>query len=1031
MISVILYGRNDAHGYNLHKRAAISLNCISEVLTHPDDEIIFVDYNTPDDLPTFIEAIYDTLTPRAASLLRVFRLRPAMHAACLGSRTHLLALEPHSRNIGIRRSNASNKWILFTNTDMIFVPRSGIESLSGAVADLQDGQYILPRFELPEPLWEGFPRCDPQRIIRECDDLGSRLHLNEIAITHPYMRFDSPGDFQLAPRKTMFDIRGFDERMIHGWHADSNLCKRLYLWYGQRTESLAHRLKGYHCDHTRVATLAHRLDIKLENDLQQFVYGVEDPCALQPDDSWGMPDVDIEEIDFGDGPQARFVRAVEAAVGPPQEAEYYSNAIDLRNFVHYVPEHVLPYLASNLTIYPKTARFLYVGVNPSMLRLAGKCVCKMGFPTLSYLASLMPEFPLTDYLTPCRLSDGAHAAADLSVYDLIFVDFGLDGHAPGAARNARRVTEWPRELRHRLGTVADQLARFAEIPGDFGQPSVLVLNGNHHLFSEFVSHFLVAADTPYNTHVRKGRFRKPSERLYFSNRWKCTEERMRSFFGYGLPDAGVPTLGPGQVIDFTSCGDSGRFKDGHWGEMDVMGTWTDGPYAEILFRPSAEVQSDIVAYFRVVEAFLGFEEEPIRINAWFNGELIGRWNAVARYATANYRAVLPFRLFRAAEISNLRLVIENPQSTHAVATLKGQQVIGEDPRELGVKIQRLTLSGLGELEYRIGNTIEFIDGRSSAVHLNECWTQPDNLGAWTLGEDARLVLYLTDTPDLAAIATFTITDVAVTEQYPLLDVSVAFNGHTLAEWSLGPSRMKVEQKVLVPAEVLRAATPLEISIHVGQPRTPILLGWSQTDDRRLGFRLTRFRMDPVGVPRYKLGEVIDFTAQGRGAGYLDLQWTAPDRYGAWTLGPESRMFVNFEAPPPSSVDAAFVVSDCMVSNAEPAMPVRVKANNEVVDEWVLGPDRTPHVRSLKIPATAIAHRSHLTLTFEVPDPRSPVALGWSADSRPLGLRLARAVLGQERIEVPNFSLATESMESIRGRIRRAFRGLLAARMEVA
>ena len=28
MFSVILYGRNDSHGYNLHKRAAISLSLI-------------------------------------------------------------------------------------------------------------------------------------------------------------------------------------------------------------------------------------------------------------------------------------------------------------------------------------------------------------------------------------------------------------------------------------------------------------------------------------------------------------------------------------------------------------------------------------------------------------------------------------------------------------------------------------------------------------------------------------------------------------------------------------------------------------------------------------------------------------------------------------------------------------------------------------------------------------------------------------------------------------------------------------------
>ena len=49
MISVIVYGRNDSHGYNLHKRAAISLNTMAEVLTLESDEIIFTDYNTPNE----------------------------------------------------------------------------------------------------------------------------------------------------------------------------------------------------------------------------------------------------------------------------------------------------------------------------------------------------------------------------------------------------------------------------------------------------------------------------------------------------------------------------------------------------------------------------------------------------------------------------------------------------------------------------------------------------------------------------------------------------------------------------------------------------------------------------------------------------------------------------------------------------------------------------------------------------------------------------------------------------------------------
>src|SRR6476620_3075942 len=98
MISIVLYGRNDSYGYNLHKRAALSLNCMAEVLTDENDEILFVDYNTPDDFPTFPEAICDTLTDRAKRLLRIIRIRPSLHNQLFASRTHLKALEPISRN---------------------------------------------------------------------------------------------------------------------------------------------------------------------------------------------------------------------------------------------------------------------------------------------------------------------------------------------------------------------------------------------------------------------------------------------------------------------------------------------------------------------------------------------------------------------------------------------------------------------------------------------------------------------------------------------------------------------------------------------------------------------------------------------------------------------------------------------------------------------------------------------------------------------------------------------------------------------
>jgi len=389
MISVILYGRNDSHGYNLHKRAAISLNSMAEMLSGDGDEILFTDYNTPDDLPTFIEAIYDTLTPNAKSRLRVFRVRPQMHTR-LVERTHLAALEPHSRNIAIRRSNPRNRWLLFTNTDMIFLPRGENSDLTSAAGDLADGLYVVPRFELPEPLWESFPRSDPTGILRACERLGPALHVDEVTLALPANRFDQPGDFQLVPRQAMWDIHGFDERMIHGWHADSNMCKRLHLFYGNRTESLDHCIKGYHCDHTRVATLAHRLDMKVENDLQEFVYGLEDPVAHHQADTWGAPDEAIEETDFANGPSARFVRALEQTLGEPQRENTFAHCGDARNFVSYNEQHVLAQLAANFTVCPRGARLVYAGNNPRMLALAARCVAELGFTEpLAYVACLL------------------------------------------------------------------------------------------------------------------------------------------------------------------------------------------------------------------------------------------------------------------------------------------------------------------------------------------------------------------------------------------------------------------------------------------------------------------------------------------------------------------------------------------------------------------------------------------------------------------------------------------------------------------
>uniref|UniRef100_Q02BJ9 Uncharacterized protein n=1 Tax=Solibacter usitatus (strain Ellin6076) TaxID=234267 RepID=Q02BJ9_SOLUE len=986
MISVILYGRNDSHGYNLHKRAAISLNCIAEVLSDPDDEILFVDYNTPNDLPTFVEAIYDTLTEAVKSRLRVFRVRPEVHQRLAGS-THLAALEPHSRNIAIRRSNPRNRWVLLTNTDMIFLPRASYTTLSGAVGDLADGLYIVPRYELPEPLWEAFPRTDPQSVLRACEDLGRELHLEEITLSLPEMRFDQPGDFQLVPRQALWDINGFDERMIHGWHADANICKRFFLFYGNRTESLADRVKGFHCDHTRVATLAHRLDIKLENNLNQFFFDLKDPVAHHQAETWGAPGEEIEELNFQDDPPARYVSALRGVIGPAQPAEYVADSNDLRNFVAYHAEHVLPHLCGCLTTYPRAARIAYIGANPHMRGLSTRAIAGLGFSE-----------PLFDA--------GVAAAPEtlLAGYDLLLFDFGLDPAAQPLDTVAR-VTDWPRELRYRLGDAAKLLEACALLAGQNGSrsPDFLTINANHHIFRQFAGQFLLMPETPYATHVRKGRPRVGEERLYRGHTWKYVEDDMRSFFGYGKWENTIPRITAGDSIDFTSTGQSSRCKDGNWGAMDFTGTWIEGHRASILFAPPEHIDDDWIAFVGVNEAFVGPEDEPIRVQVFFEGEPMVRWTLFTRYGITVCKVLLPARLLVGRPTCRIELNVENPSSAQLVADAMGQKTVGQDPRELGIKVQQITFTNKDPWRYSLGETLDFTERGRGIEHADECWTQPDEFGAWTLGSEAGITLWPRETTTVPVAATFTINDAVIDPDHPDMEVSVTVNGERAAVWTDWHLRNTDARTVLLPAECFRTLEPIRIALHVKNPRTSFALGWSTWDKRPRGIRLNNLRIAPI--LQYHLGDVMDFTSGGESVPFagnsIGVEWSAPDAWGFWTIGHSASIVVPLDQPLTETVPMALVISDCMVNAAAAKLPVSVKANGRTVAEWVLD-NRKPHTRSFMLPAEAVAAAPKLTLTFEIPDPRSPVSFGWGPDPNPLGLRIARAVIGKSQIEIPDF-----------------------------
>jgi hypothetical protein len=496
MLSVVLYGRNDAHGYNLHKRGALSLNCIAEVLTDDDDELIFVDYNTPDELPTFPEALADTLTDQAKRRLRVIRVRGDYHRQ-FADKTRLVALECQSRNIAIRRSNPRNRWILSTNTDMIFCPQTTDGGLSAVVAGLNDAYYHLPRFEVPEGFWERLDRLDPRAAIEAMRRDGRRFHLNEIVYGLYDNLYEGPGDFQLFLREDLFDIQGFDERMIMGWHADANMARRMRLKRGEVSTAFP-LVSGYHCGHTRQATSLHK-GVRTENSAALFVRDVAEPGAPWQADSWGAPDWTFEEVRL-DAADPYFYALAKATTTEGPGFSEASIAEGTYHTVAYDPEHVLPHLCDLLFNLPPGQTIFFFGSD---------AVLADGVRDFLEAAGRRPRFLLPQEMgSPHFGAETAERWASARVptvtafeeADLFLIQHPSADQGPPEQRSE---LEW---WCHRVLTHLAEYER--RRPRDLRRRTVVV-NGVHNSLAPRVEAALAPTSMPFSTRLRQGFFIDP------------------------------------------------------------------------------------------------------------------------------------------------------------------------------------------------------------------------------------------------------------------------------------------------------------------------------------------------------------------------------------------------------------------------------------------------------------------------------------------------------------------------------------------
>jgi|GEM_PF-582413 len=514
MISVLVYGRNDAHGYNLHKRTAIFFNTMGRQLTSPDDEILFVDCNTDNALPTFPEALQDLLTPEARALIRVIRIRPADFRKAL-PHSKLPVTEVLSRNVGLRRSHAANRFVLSTNSDMVFVSKKG-NTLSRAVTEIDEHHHFLPRFDVPEWLWESLDRSDPDAVEKALGHWSKHYHLNEICRHKEDIAFDSPGDFQLIPRQWLFEIDAFDERMILGWHVDANIARRLYLKYG-RPADLAEHFEGFHLNHNLQHNALHDENIT-RNDLNRFCLELSVADIPGQRETWGLAGSELEEIRLPSRRFTAFHQALDKAQPPAPDtsAESWCTAESKNENLYYDAAHVFPFVANFLAGSAPGTRVGYWGLHPTMAKALTGLAGELGEGRQVLVSRELSR--LNDGMSDLGPACQWVSVADLAEQsDIFFIDFHMGCFAIDRSPKGLRFpadNERNRLFSSIFSTGVMELAKLDRqrvAGGSFPARLFVFMGFQNTLYEDIVTFEFTLTMGAFASHVHHGTVRKQSK----------------------------------------------------------------------------------------------------------------------------------------------------------------------------------------------------------------------------------------------------------------------------------------------------------------------------------------------------------------------------------------------------------------------------------------------------------------------------------------------------------------------------------------
>jgi len=283
--SVITFSRND--GYKERERFAIHLTALLETF----DEVNYVDWNSP--THSFLYDVLDMI-PKTGRL-KHFVIPPSIHQMYSEQVPDLpKCFVPLAFNLALRRTDAD--WVVATTTDNIPPTKEELNALINSGDD--NTFYTVSRREI-----------DYDETLKNKDNLKEyREHLKQtteprywpakVTPNDNYSLINCCGDFQLASRKVWWDVKGFEENMVHNCFVDTNVQKKAVL-NGYKLQAIFDT-PLYHMSHQNILpqggsteNLYKMAETKTPKYNDAFDW-VEDFQTSRNSDGWGLSEIDIE-----------------------------------------------------------------------------------------------------------------------------------------------------------------------------------------------------------------------------------------------------------------------------------------------------------------------------------------------------------------------------------------------------------------------------------------------------------------------------------------------------------------------------------------------------------------------------------------------------------------------------------------------------------------------------------------------------------------------------------------------------------------